>query len=141
VIAVALSTITVLAAAPFGSPSGLIDARAQIVTAVDACQKGDETDPGAVVTPDARPRRDIFGGDKARHFFVSFGAVMLANGAFRSAGLNRNETVSVSVALTVTIGTAKEVRDGSRGGTFSVLDLLWDAAGAGAAALLLARTR
>jgi hypothetical protein len=48
--------------------------------------------------------------------------------------------VAASIA-TVAVGIAKEVRDQRSGGRFDPRDLLWDVAGAGAAAALLEQSR
>ena len=85
--------------------------------------------------PDAR-----LGADKLRHFALSGMVQGTGFGVATAAGMDgRSALVAASVATAV-VGLGKEVHDRRRGGRFSARDLAWDAAGAGAATLLLRRT-
>jgi uncharacterized protein YfiM (DUF2279 family) len=91
---------------------------------------------------DARRPDRLFGEDKLQHFFVSALTTSLAASAARAAGADRDQSLRIGVAAGLTIGIAKELHDRGRPNeTASVLDLVWDAAGVGAATALIAQTR
>ena len=95
-----------------------------------------------VRTQDEQPAPDRwFASDKVKHFFMS---ALIQSGAYslaRSANASRsNAQIAASVA-SVAFGAAKELRDRRQGHRFSVKDLIWDGAGALAAAALLNGTR
>jgi putative lipoprotein len=102
--------------------------------------------PGAVSaqTPQTAPRLDAgsrwFGEDKVKHFFASFVVSSIAASAGRAAGLSRDESLAVGAGIGAAAGLIKEGRDARNGGMFSIGDLVWDAAGLGAAYLLLQQT-
>ncbi|HEY9516825.1 MAG TPA: hypothetical protein VIQ74_14200 [Gemmatimonadaceae bacterium] len=79
--------------------------------------------------------------DKLKHFFVSAFVQSVSYSALRTARVERGSALAASSALTLVVGVGKEVHDKRSGENFSVRDLAWDAAGAGAAAALLDRTR
>lgn len=86
------------------------------------------------------PRDRWFGGDKVKHFFLSAFTQSVAYSAVRATGTGHQSSLVAASATTAAVGIAKEWRD--RGTTgFSARDLVWDAAGAGAATLLLRRTQ
>ena len=82
--------------------------------------------------------------DKLKHFFVSAFVQSVSYSVLRTV---RTPHVSHDGALvgastvTLMVGVGKEIHDDRSGETFSVRDLAWDAAGAGAATALLSRTR
>lgn len=83
-----------------------------------------------------------FGPDKVKHFFMSalvqsitYSVAQVTTRAPRSSLL-----LSASVA-SAAVGIGKEMHDRGSYGLFSVRDIAWDAAGAGTASLMLARTR
>jgi uracil-DNA glycosylase len=83
-----------------------------------------------------------FGSDKVKHFFTSaliqslaYSVTQVTTSAPRSSLL-----LSASVATAVA-GVGKEMHDRRSYGHFSVRDLVWDAAGAGTASVMLVRTR
>jgi uncharacterized protein YfiM (DUF2279 family) len=89
----------------------------------------------------AKPAADRWvGSDKVQHFFTSAFVQSMSYGALRTSGLGHGAALAGASAATATVGVGKEVRDGRTKGEFSVRDLAWDAAGAGAATLLLVRT-
>ncbi|MFL5560298.1 MAG: uracil-DNA glycosylase family protein [Gemmatimonadaceae bacterium] len=88
------------------------------------------------------PADDWFGTDKVKHFFTSALIQSLAYSVTQvtTRGPRSSLLLSASVA-TAAAGIGKEMYDRRSYGHFSVRDLAWDAAGAGTASLMLARTR
>lgn len=82
-----------------------------------------------------------FGADKLKHFLMSALVHSAAFSATRAAGADKRVSNAVAAASSAAIGVSKEVRDRRHRKPFSGQDLAWDAAGAGAMAALLARTR
>jgi len=81
------------------------------------------------------------GRDKVKHFLTSAFVQSVAYASLQAAGAQRRPAPAGASVATMGAGVAKEVVDRRRGGPFSVRDLTWDAAGAGAATLLLVRTQ
>ena len=79
------------------------------------------------------------GVDKVKHFAVAFFVQSVAYSTTRATGAPHGSSLGVASAMTAVVGVGKEWRDRRTTG-FSVRDLAWDAAGAGAATLLLRRT-
>ena len=90
----------------------------------------------------AEPRRrdSWFSADKVKHFFASAFVQSVAYSSARAAGAGHGGSLAAASATTGALGVAKEVRDRRAYGTFSYRDLVWDAAGAGVATLMLRRT-
>jgi putative lipoprotein len=88
------------------------------------------------------PADHWFGTDKVKHFFTSALIQSLAYSVTQvtTSGPRSSLLLSASVATAV-VGVGKEVHDYRSYGHFSVRDLVWDAAGAGTASVMLARTR
>jgi len=88
------------------------------------------------------PEDKWFAADKAKHFFTSALVQSLVYSVTQvtTRGPRSSLLFSASVA-TAAVGIGKEVHDRRSYGHFSVRDLTWDAAGAAAASLMLARTR
>ena len=82
-----------------------------------------------------------FGGDKVQHFFTSAFVQSMAYGSLRTAGLGHGVALAGATATSAVAGVSKEVNDLRTKGEFSLRDLAWDAAGAGAATVLLVRTQ
>jgi uncharacterized protein YfiM (DUF2279 family) len=80
------------------------------------------------------------GADKMKHFFSSAFVQSLAYGTLRSTGAGHGAALAGASVATAAVGVGKEVYDSRHRGDVSVLDLAWDAAGAGAMSVLLART-
>jgi uncharacterized protein YfiM (DUF2279 family) len=80
------------------------------------------------------------GQDKVKHFFLSAFVQSGAYASFRAAGAGHGTSLLGATAVTTTLGVGKEVHDRNTPGDFSVRDLVADAAGAGAATLLLVHT-
>lgn len=81
-----------------------------------------------------------FGVDKLKHFLVSAFIQSVSFAALEGAGADRRAALIGASGVTAGVGLAREWHDRRRGGPFSVRDLAWDAAGAGAASLVLIRT-
>jgi uncharacterized protein YfiM (DUF2279 family) len=93
------------------------------------------------LNPAAPPSDRWLAGDKLQHFFTSAFVQSMSYGALRTSGLEHGAALAGASATTAAVGVGKEVRDLRVRGEFSVRDLAWDAAGAGAATVLLVRTR
>jgi uncharacterized protein YfiM (DUF2279 family) len=74
-----------------------------------------------------------------QHFFTSAFVQSMSYGSLRAAGASHAVALAGATATTAAAGIGKEVHDLRVKGDFSVRDLAWDAAGAGAATVLLAR--
>jgi putative lipoprotein len=81
-----------------------------------------------------------FGPDKLQHFFMSAFIQSAGYGLLRRAGVENGAAIAGASAATAMIGIGKEVADRHTKGDFSARDLVWDAAGAGSASMLLVRT-
>ena len=94
---------------------------------------------GGAQETSGRPRDRWIGADKIKHFALSFFVQSVAYSAVRATGAGHGSSLGMASALTAAVGVGKEVHDRRTTG-FSARDLAWDAAGAGAATLLLRRT-
>jgi len=90
--------------------------------------------------PGEHSRDSWFGPDKLQHFFASAFVQSLTYGGLRRAGVEQGAALAGASATTAAAGVGKELRDRRTKGEFSVRDLTWDIAGAGAATTLLVRT-
>jgi len=86
----------------------------------------------------APPPDNWFGSDKLKHFFIAAFTQSVAYSAFQAARVRHDQALVGAWAVTATVSIAKEIRDRRSYGLFSYRDLVWDAAGAGAATLLIA---
>ena len=86
-----------------------------------------------------RPPDRWFGGDKVKHFALAFFVQSVGYSTVRATGAGHGSSLGTATALTAVVGVGKEWHDRRTTGV-SVRDLVWDAAGAGAATLLLRRT-
>lgn len=86
-----------------------------------------------------RPRDRWVGADKVKHFVLSFFVQSLGYSATRATGAGHRSSLGLASVATALTGVGKEWHDRRTTG-FSARDLAWDAAGAGAATLLLRRT-
>ena len=78
--------------------------------------------------------------DKLQHFFTSAFVQSISYGTLRGAGASHGAALAGASVTTAAVGVGKELYDAGHRGDPSVRDLVWDAAGAGAVSLLLART-
>jgi uncharacterized protein YfiM (DUF2279 family) len=81
-----------------------------------------------------------FSADKAKHFFTAAFVQSASFGAFRLAGVHWSGAIAGASAVTAAVGIGKEAYDARTGGDASVKDLVWDAAGAAGASVLLHHT-
>ncbi len=88
-----------------------------------------------------RPADAWWGPDKVKHFFVSAFVQSVSYSALRLTRLDHGPSLAGATLVTATVGVGREVHDRRTKGLFSVPDLAWDAAGAGAASVMLSRTR
>ena len=86
------------------------------------------------------PPDNWFGSDKVKHFFIAAFTQTVAYSALQAARVNHDQALVGAWAVTATVSVAKEIRDRRSYGLFSYRDLVWDAAGAGVATLLIAKT-
>ena len=82
-----------------------------------------------------------FGPDKVKHFFTAAFVQSFSYGALRTTGLGNGPSLGGATVVTAAASFGKELWDARGRGTPSARDLVWDAAGAGAASLLLIKTR
>jgi len=80
------------------------------------------------------------GPDKVKHFFTAAFVQSMGYGTLRAAGAGHGLSLGGATAATAAVSLAKERHDRRTKGVFSVGDLAWDAAGAGAATVVLQRT-
>jgi uncharacterized protein YfiM (DUF2279 family) len=88
----------------------------------------------------APPRDGWFGPDKLKHFFVAAFTQSVSYSALQLAHVRHDRALAGAWAVTATVSVAKELRDRRSYGLFSVRDLVWDAAGAGVATLVIERS-
>lgn len=91
--------------------------------------------------PMAHPSDHWLAGDKLQHFFSSAFVQSMSYGVLRRTGVEHGPALAGASAVTAAVGVGKELMDLKTKGEFSVRDLAWDAAGAGAATVLLVQTR
>ena len=90
---------------------------------------------------EGRGRDSWLSADKIEHFFISAFVQSVSYSTLRTMRASHDGALVGASALTLAVGVGKEIHDDRVGESFSVRDLAWDAAGAGAAAVLLSRTR
>jgi putative lipoprotein len=95
----------------------------------------------SLLLPPIRLTDRWFGEDKLKHFAASFVVSSLAASGARAWGADRDTRVGIAIGVGATAGVGKEVADRRAGGPFSFRDLVWDAGGITAAALVAHRTR
>jgi putative lipoprotein len=84
----------------------------------------------------------FFGEDKFQHFFTSFLVTGLSAGVARLVGADRQTSLYVGAGTGLAIGVTKELMDSRNPNeTASLLDLVWDAGGVGAATAVAAQAR
>jgi uncharacterized protein YfiM (DUF2279 family) len=94
----------------------------------------------ALQATSAPPRDHWFGADKLKHFLVAAFTQTVTYSALQAAKVRHEPALATATAVTAVVSVAKEVRDRRTTGLFSLRDLVWDAAGAGAATLLITRS-
>jgi len=82
-----------------------------------------------------------FGPDKVKHFFISAFIESLTFSGLQATGASRSGALAGAIATSAAFGIARELHDKRTKGIFSIPDLTWGAAGAGAAVLVLRSTQ
>jgi putative lipoprotein len=83
-----------------------------------------------------------FGTDKIKHFFLSAFVQSLSYSVIQVTTKGSRSSLMLSAsATTAAVGVGKEIHDSRMKGEFSFRDLAWDAAGIGAASVMLRNTR
>jgi len=93
------------------------------------------------LAPMALPADRWFAADKVKHFLSSAFVQSMSYGVLRTTGLEHGAALAGASTAAAVAGVSKEVLDQRTRGEFSYRDLAWDAAGAGAATVLLVRTQ
>ena len=83
------------------------------------------------------PKDHWFGADKLKHFFVAAFTQTVTYSVLQAAKVKHEPALASATAVTAVVSVAKEIHDRRTTGLFSLRDLVWDAAGAGAATLLI----
>ena len=92
--------------------------------------------------PGAPQPEPFFGEDKLKHFFTSFAVTAISASGARALGLDHDTSLFIGMGTAAALGVGKELRDRNEvGATASLLDLTWDAAGIGAAAVIVDRAQ
>ena len=78
-----------------------------------------------------------FGADKVKHFFMGAFVQSVAYSAVRATGARHEASLVAATGVTAAVSIGKEWWDAHSGGTPSLRDLTWDAAGAASATLVL----
>ncbi len=76
-----------------------------------------------------------------KHFFIAGFVESVAFAGLRAVGTNRGPALGGAVAAAGVASLGRELYDRRTKGRFSLPDLVWDALGAGAAFLVLAKTQ
>lgn len=96
----------------------------------------------APALPVSHPRRSsLLGIDKLKHFLVAGYVESVTYAGMQAAGADREMSLAAALGAVGIASVGKEMHDRRSGQGFSVLDLVWDALGAGAAWLILAKTQ
>jgi uncharacterized protein YfiM (DUF2279 family) len=82
-----------------------------------------------------------FSSDKIQHFVSSAFVQGMGYASLRSTGISHSGALAGASGVTLAVGVAKEMKDQRRKGEFSVRDMAWDVAGAGAMSVLLTQSR
>jgi uncharacterized protein YfiM (DUF2279 family) len=86
-------------------------------------------------------RDSWLGADKIKHFLMSAFIESLTFSGLQAVGAHRNASFAGAIGATAVFGVGKEIHDKQRGEPFSIHDLAWDAAGGGAAFVMLRKTQ
>ena len=89
----------------------------------------------------SKPADPLFGADKVKHFFIAGFVEALTFSGLQAAGADRSPARGAAIGTAAAVSVGREIHDRRTKGLFSVKDLAWDALGAGAALLVLNKTR
>ena len=81
-----------------------------------------------------------FGVDKVKHAALAAFVQSMSYSTLRATGVHHGAALAGASGVTAGLSLGKEWWDSRGHGTPSARDLVWDAAGAGAASLLLSKT-
>ena len=81
------------------------------------------------------------GADKLKHFLASAFVQSVSYSALRATGVRNGPALVGATAVTLSVGAGKELWDRAGHGDPSVRDFTWDVLGAGAASVMLNRSR
>jgi uncharacterized protein YfiM (DUF2279 family) len=113
-----------------------------LVLAVQSPVARPNVGPTAAQRPDSvRSRDGWFGADKVKHFFVAAFTQSVTYAALQAARVRHDRALAGAWAVTGAASVAKELYDRRTTGVFSVRDLVWDAAGAASASVMLTQAR
>lgn len=87
------------------------------------------------------PRDAWIAPDKVRHGLAAYAVVAFSYGGLRALGTEDATTLLVAAGAGAAASLGKEWLDARAGGSASVRDLVWDAAGIAAALLLMREMR
>lgn len=93
-----------------------------------------------VLSLQGQPSDRWFSADKIKHFFMGAFVQSVGYSTLRATGVGHRSSLLGATAGNAIVSVGKEFADARRTGLFSRRDLVWDAAGAGAATVLLTRT-
>jgi uncharacterized protein YfiM (DUF2279 family) len=82
-----------------------------------------------------------FSADKAKHFFLAAFVQSVTYTSLRTVGVDSDVSIAGASVVSASVSIGKEVHDRRAGGGVSAKDLAWDAAGLGAATVLVRRAR
>ena len=88
-----------------------------------------------------KPADPLFGVDKVKHFFIAGFVETMTFSGLQAAGANRTSARDAAIGAAAAVSFGREIHDRRTKGLFSVKDLVWDAIGAGAALLVINKTR
>ncbi|MBA3644831.1 MAG: hypothetical protein H0W63_01505 [Gemmatimonadaceae bacterium] len=88
----------------------------------------------------AHTHDSLFGLDKPKHFVLSAFIEGASFAGLEAAGARRQTAMIGAVSVTSLFAVAREIHDRRTKGLFSFGDLVWDALGAGAGAILVRNT-
>lgn len=112
---------------------------AALILGVSGAAAGQSPDSAAAVR--LTPTRDaLFGLDKPKHFLLSAFIESSSFAAFQAGGASFKTSMTGGVASVSVFAIGREIHDRRTKGLFSLGDLVWDALGAGAAAVMLHNT-
>src|ERR1041384_7369360 len=78
-----------------------------------------------------------FSTDKAKHFFMAAFSQSASYSGLRALRLSHEGALTGAPGIAAAVSVGKEVHDKKSGQIFSLKDLTWDAAGMGAATLVV----
>ena len=90
--------------------------------------------------PPPPPRDALFGLDKPKHFLLTAFIESASFAGLQAAGASRRTAMIGGLSTASVFAIGREIHDRHTKGLFSFGDLVWDALGAGAAAVMLRHT-